>query len=290
MAYDAHDGYVVLFGGSATGGSLMNDTWTFRGGTWTHLSTPVAPSPRAMATMVYDTHDAEILLFGGCTAVSGPGECLITSSGASDSNQTWAFVGGTWTLLHPATSPSARGLAAMAYDPSLQAVVLGGGWNGGNVSDMWTFKAGAWTSVSTLPGQPFHGRYASLGFDANGSGLIYFGGHGFSYNETWRYSSGSWAKLTPAAAPPMGSQNALAFDPALHELVLFGGDAAPSSGGEFGQTWSFHAGNWTHHPLATHPSSRALSGMAYDAHDGYLLLFGGLSGTSTALGGTWIYR
>jgi hypothetical protein len=36
MVYDAHDGYVLLFGGYANGFD-RHDTWTYAGGVWTRI-------------------------------------------------------------------------------------------------------------------------------------------------------------------------------------------------------------------------------------------------------------
>ncbi|MCI4321061.1 MAG: kelch motif-containing protein, partial [Thermoplasmata archaeon] len=58
FAYDSTDHEVVLFGGSPWMGSgtFLNDTWTFRAGTWNSVSGAggVAPSPRRMPMMADD--------------------------------------------------------------------------------------------------------------------------------------------------------------------------------------------------------------------------------------------
>lgn len=52
----------------------------------------------------------------------------------------------TWTVLSPATSPSARAFSAMGYDAALTQVVLFGGLNAttGSLSDTWTWNGAAW--------------------------------------------------------------------------------------------------------------------------------------------------
>lgn len=43
--------------------------------------------------------------------------------------QTWSFVGGVWTQLHPSDSPSARLYVQMVYDSVDHCVVLYAGQN-----------------------------------------------------------------------------------------------------------------------------------------------------------------
>src|SRR5205807_277122 len=54
MAYDAADGYILLFGGAGNTVGILGDTWEFHGGQWTQLSPASSPSPRQYPSMVYD--------------------------------------------------------------------------------------------------------------------------------------------------------------------------------------------------------------------------------------------
>jgi hypothetical protein len=120
MAYDASDGVVVLFGGENTTHSLFeSDTWEFYGGTWYNVSFGMAafPSGRAGSPMTYDGWDGYLLLFGGY-------------SGSTYNADTWSFVGGSWALEHPATSPGAGAQGVMAYDATDSTVVYLPGYFG----------------------------------------------------------------------------------------------------------------------------------------------------------------
>src|SRR5579862_4726189 len=108
MTYDAHDHYMLLFGGASPSG-FRNATWAFTGHHWHNLHLSVAPTPRRGAAMTYDPIDGYVVLFGG-TAVN-------SNVGLSD---TWAFTNGSWTLLLPSTSPSPRAGASMVYNPALK--------------------------------------------------------------------------------------------------------------------------------------------------------------------------
>jgi hypothetical protein len=100
-----------------------------------------------------------------------------------------------------------------------------------------------------------------------------------------------WATAAPAAvARPAGREWAsFAYDPVLHEMVLFGGD---NGSAVFGTTWTYHHGVWTRWLPRRSPSPRTGAAMVYDAATGQLLLFGGsrLIGTRGGFyGGTWMW-
>ncbi len=65
--------------------------------------------------MADDPATGQVLLFGGAT------------SGTASADDTWEWSGSTWVPLAPATSPTARGGAAMAYDASTGQLLLFGG-------------------------------------------------------------------------------------------------------------------------------------------------------------------
>src|SRR2546421_8517174 len=51
----------------------------------------------------------------------------------------------SWRVVHPATSPSARGYQAEAFDPKLRGIVVFGGvGSSGYLNDTWLWRAGAW--------------------------------------------------------------------------------------------------------------------------------------------------
>lgn len=68
MAVNLADGKIVLFGGHGGGGTLLADTWTWDGSTWTEAA-PL-PAGRSGAAMAFDPSMGRILLFGGFEAGS----------------------------------------------------------------------------------------------------------------------------------------------------------------------------------------------------------------------------
>jgi hypothetical protein len=80
-----------------------------------------------------------------------------------------------------------------------------------------------------------------------------------------------------------------AYDPALDEMVMFGGDNGSKV---LGSTWIYTGGIWTQEHPATSPAPRTGAALVYDAATSQLLLFGGSSKIGTAggfFGDTWVW-
>lgn len=256
IAYDAADGYVVLFGGiTLAGGSYLDDlsdTWSYSAGHWTNLTSTAGtgPSGRFSMAMAFDNTDHEVIGFGGEDAtVNG-----IIGSITMDSD-TWSFHGGKWKPLSESTSPSARAGANLVFDPVNGDLLLYGGlWeslsgstvSGYEMADTWTFTAGAgWTNVtSTTSGAPGDLALSGIAWDANAGKVVMFGG----------------------CVPPVSS-------------------SCPLSNA----TWTYVPGSWTDvsPEISAAPAPRATLGMTNDTADGYVLLFGGSCGSGCATADTW---
>ena len=200
MAYDARDGYVVLFGGCSPSIGYpceLNETWKFHAGGWTNITTAASPFPRSGASMTYDAKDGCVLLFGG-------------SWGGGPVGGTWTFRAGSWRELSTAASPSNRTDAAMSYDASDGYVVLFGGFPPGGFApfnDTWKFVGDKWTNItsSISPSPRF---FSTSTYDPKLWLVVLFSGApGFGVpwlNDTWTFVKGSWTNVTPLYSPPPG--------------------------------------------------------------------------------------
>ncbi len=184
MVFDARRGRIVLFGGAATGGRMLGDTWEYDGTRWT-LVADSGPAPRTLHGMAYDAARGRTVLFGG-TAVLAPD--------APSFDDTWEWDGARWTRL-AVRGPSARDHVAMAYDPVSHNVVLHGGGNGPASAESWTFDGRAWTRL-TSEGPPR--RFAVLTADTGAGRLLLYGGFDRSpSNELWGLTGARWGRLVP---------------------------------------------------------------------------------------------
>ncbi len=284
MVYDPVDHYVLMFGGS----NGANDTWTFAHGRWNELNESIAPPPRIGACVAWDAASGHAILFGG--EAGGAGGPLL--------NDTWEFVHGNWTELHPAVSPPPLVWSSCAYDAEAGSLVLFGGSSAQNATtaSTWTFAGGTWTlaPVHETPRliPPRFGA-AMLYWDL-GDYVDMYGGQGnaSSLNDSWQWISGQWQEIN-SGDPPSGRVLAsVAYDDSAEYGVLFGG-ATNFSGSASSSTWILGAnGRWAPARTPPGPSARVAGAFAYDAADGYFVLFGGSpSSTQLSLGlnDTWSY-
>ncbi len=277
-AYDPTTGQLVLFGGTGSGGSPLNGTWSWTGTTWTPLSPAASPPARTGASLAYDPAMGQLVLFGGTGAAGTP---------LAD---TWTWNGTTWTPLSPAASPPARSGGSLSNDPMTGQLVLFGGTGaaGTPLADTWTWNGTTWTPLSPAASPPAR-TGASQTYDPAMGQLVLFGGTGAAGTplaDTWTWNGTTWTPLSPAASPPARSSAALVFDPPAEQLVLFGGTG--TGGSPLGDTWAWTGATWNAVPTASAPSARSGAATDYDPGTSQLLLVGGTAG-SAPLADTWTY-
>lgn len=279
-AFDAKDGYLVVFGGAGPG--LLNDTWTFSNGKWTNVTSSVAPPAREGGSMAYDAKDGYVVLFGGYANGTFLGD-------------TWTFSGGVWTNRTSATSPSPRFGQSMVYDATIHRIVLFGGCSSAiagvrdctkNVhGDTWTFVGGRWKMLATHVAPPGR-KDGSMVYDPALKEAVLFGGIGKNGDlaDTWVFNGSAWTAVTAAGTPSVGpTSTACSYVPQLGGAVFFGGGGAHSYGS---QTWMFN-GTWHQEFPAASPAGRDdPQGMAEGAASTGAILFGGYDGGY--LNDTWI--
>ena len=270
-AYDARDGYTLVYGVETYPGGVYYDTWAFLNGSWTNFSSSKGPELLQPA-MAYDPVDGYVVLVGG----AGP-NCPVLCGQA----WTWAFAGGKWSELNT-TGPSTRVYSTLAWDPALGELILyGGSGTRGALADTWAFLHGEWTELS-VTGPPAR-SCAAMTYVPSAGGLVLFGGlsgpSGGSFAaDTWLFD-GSW-KEHSVTGPSARGCAAFAPEPSAGRGILFGGLGAQPAGSsyraDFGDTWSFDGAAWQDLQLPG-PPSRYGAFMTYDAADGYILLVDGIA-------------
>ncbi len=300
IVYDAADGYVLVYGGSAG-----DHTWTYLNGVWKLLPVSPYPSIRTEESMTYDAADDEVLLFGGEYHL--PKGANSSVSNVSYYSDTWAFHGGRWyNITEPQDSPTGREKAMMTYDGADGYVVLFGGSNATSyLDDTWTFKGGTWTNVTgqlVASSTPSCRVAAGFAYDAAAGYVVMFGGSikigsscllgagNETSNQTWTFSHGSWSELIPSAVPPGRGYANLVYDAPLGGLLLFGGISRSDTA--LSDTWEFSHGAWSQIVTDLYPTARFSASMVFDTAAGNVLLFGGLSEPqrdAPILNDTWVF-
>lgn len=295
---------VILFGGLATNGTLLNDTWSFQAGAWTQVTFAVGgaqPSPRQSAAFAFNSSGAEenAVLFGGCGTTCPLGD-------------TWTLsyaVGFSWKLQHPLSSPASRYGAALAYDAANNRMVLFGGCGlTCPLGDTWFFQETPtynWTQCTTGTcsgaSAPPARWGAAITYDVATKTLIMFGGCGATcpLGDTWAFGISSlvnkyWFAPLMGTSPPARFDAVLADQPPGNNPVLEGGVGA--NGRVLGGpgyvlfppasprlSWGWLTGSSLNEiPRAPAPMSRFGASLAFDPLDGYALLFGGCQFTRAA--------
>src|SRR5438876_5501933 len=231
---------------------------------WVQLSPASSPPARSYLAMAYDPASGKIIMFGGF-------------DGTGYLNDTWTFDGVTWTQVATNTPPPARAAAQMAYDSVTQKVVLFGGFDGANyLGDTWLWDGttSQWRHARTAHHPP-RVTGPMLFPDPNGR-VDYFGGFdGHFYQLTmWQWSGSDWTQLSPATVPFARSSAAVATNPTIDQVVLFGrlADVNPNN------TWTYNGATWTLQSPVKQPLLVYAASAAFDPNINAVILFGGGSG------------
>jgi hypothetical protein len=307
FAFDPDSNVSILFGGR-DGGQFFADTWTYDAGSWTSLSSPAAPSPRSGAGLVYDPAADAMLLFGGYTYTLNGSDLFhddLWSIGLLP-----AATPQYWSAVNATGGPSARAGVGMVYDPAISGVVLFGGclsghyWNAScnATGQTWTYSNGTW-SLRNLSTGPSARVNPQMVYDAATGDVLLFGGASgtpsyLEYNDTWEFNGTGWTQLHPTLHPTGGAWEAMAYDPAASEVILFDSGELYATGSDLANTWTFSGGQWNllvngTNGSATSPSPRSGETLTYNDATQNLVMFGGFtcdaSGDCSNNNDTWLF-
>ena len=265
MVFDPLMGASLMFGGGNGGINppvRYSDTWTFSSAVgWSQLSPATAPSPRQGAGIAYDPTTGTVVLFGG------------RAGNSVYLNDTWTWDGVTWTRQFPPISP--RGCEfdtqGMAFDRATENIVM---FMGGNCSpslaETWVWNGRAKTWTQRFPPTSPPPSDATIAYDEANRNVVLFGGN---MNETWTWNGIAWSQQFPVTSPPPRGLPAMAYDPSIGSLVMFGGSQAPPSA--FNDTWTWNGSAWTQIQTTFTPKGRWAAAMDFDPYLRSLVLFGG---------------
>jgi hypothetical protein len=281
LAFDPLSGGLILFGINGDNPDTSR-TWSWDGSDWTPIQSENNPLPVNAPAMTFDARSGNIVLLGG-------------QAGASN-NQTWTFgppsgLQSRWFEQSPATSPPGLNSAGSAFDQSTgTSVLFGGQGEAGFSNQTWNWNGTTW-SKATPATSPSARYYVNPAFDPTSGDTLFFAGNDTTQpntlrNDSWSWSGADWTELTPPNSPSLRSQSALAFDPSMGKLLLFGGSNAQSN---LDETWTWDGVTWTKLTPPDSPPGRAGAGMAFDESSGNMVMFGGgnASDTWTWDGTTW---
>ena len=273
FAFDIDRRVMVLFGGGTTqevGGGFA-DTWTWDLGGWTQHTVAQSPPATSYAGMAYDLNHHYMVLYEPAG-----------TTGATP--QTWTWDGANWTQQFPADTPPTRAEPALATDPALGGVVLVGGTDSSDRSDVWAWNGSDWIQVLADKG-PIFGAAHSVIVSAKDGSLIVTGNVG-----AYLFKDGAWKALGVPWPPGGDFVGNVAYDVGYYGPVGFV-RFTPA-----GETWTWLPGRdagWSRLAPPCSPPGRWQNAfrpaMAYDGWHDLLVLFGGRGRNDTWIfnGTTW---
>ncbi|MCI4345072.1 MAG: hypothetical protein L3J87_05560, partial [Thermoplasmata archaeon] len=290
-AFDALDGYVLMFGGRGVSGAMDSSTWVFLRGNWSELpvGSGVAPPARYEASMAYDSEDHEVVLFGGCA--DSPCDRVL--------NDTWSFAGDRWTNLTSLErhAPIPRARAMLVDDTGVGSLLLLGGISANTaqyLGDFWSFQGGQWTQLPS-PGpsgsMPSARAGSAMVFDTAQNETVVFGGGSAAgvLGDTWTYKGGNWTDVTSRllATPGPRWMASAAYDSEQGiPLVVNGYD----HGTFISDVWAFDGTSWAQLPDGSGPDASFGGLLVDDPLDGYLVYYSGVTTGFSLLTATFLYE
>ncbi len=250
FAYHEFADQLVMHGA----GLNADETWTFRGATWTKQSAPLALGMRVGHGACYRSATKEVVLFGG------------SASGVTLAD-TWSWDGLAWRPL--SVGGPARSFMAMAYDSGRDRIVVFGGvrtagspGGPGFLGDTWEWDGVSWVQIVT-PVAPSPRLGAAMAYDAERKRIVLFGGYLHRcYGDTWLYDGSVWTQASPSNAP-FPRATSMTWDDARKVVVLFGGFY-----GYFkvvADTWEWDGSDWKSRTVqGLNGHTPALPSLSYD--------------------------
>ncbi len=216
LAWSQASQRVLMFGGGATGNSVLGDTWTWDGGNWHAHSTGPMPSPRIGFVLTEDPN-GDVLLFGGSDHTARFGD-------------TWLWNSAGWRRATTPVAPTPRQFAVAGFDPIRRQVILFGGFDPAAVSDTWAWDGAAWQLQRTSP-MPLHaGSGGTMALRPATGRLLMLGLTSVEWTGTdWVAVSGlstsvSWLRMV---SDPVSGRLLAVWPPNVYQLTDRAPDAQP---------------------------------------------------------------
>jgi hypothetical protein len=292
-------GFDLLPGTSTDGGgsadAVMVDTPPLAyEGVFKDLNATTPPSPRRSTGAAVDPVTGKIYIHGGYDG--------------SFRSETYAYTPATnsWAQITPSgTSPGQRERHALAWDPNNNVLVSFGGQNRPTIqlvhydtlhvmtpTGTWKqiTKAGPWPAPrkdATLVWVPHLGQFLLYGGDDGGGATNRF-------SDTWLLSldapagTATWTPLATTGVVPARSSACIAYDPVLHNLILFGGESADGIDDAATLLFALDSQNWLGLvPTGSPPIGESFNQCTWDPVSKRVVLFGGQADGGAPLGGAY---
>ena len=222
--YDAENDRIYIHGGQSVGPVSRDDIWRYdvAANTWTDVTPVTKPGARHSHTFAEEQFGLEdAIIFGG------------TDAGGLDA-ETWRWdpTLELFTLLSPATSPTARSNHAMAVTnfPGLTIVLFGGVTNlvGPVISDQtWEWDGTTW-ALKAPTTTPAARQGHAMTFDDSDRHIRMICGQtgALDYHlvrDVWEWNGTDWSLRSDLIAPGALREMAISYDTGRNAIIMMGG-------------------------------------------------------------------
>jgi hypothetical protein len=197
---------------------VYEDIYSFNGTTWTLGTAAGNRTAARTAAAAWDSQASRMITFGGVVGDT-------CGAYGTESNETWYWDATGWHNAAPATLPSARVNAAMAYDRLRNKTVLysGNPRDGTTVVDTWAWNNTNWTKINTTS-TPNQRSAHKLFYNPDSQRVTLFGNSSYVTGEdVWEFDGANWTQRAQIGTYPSRYNPAVAFDAINHTIVSFSG-------------------------------------------------------------------
>ena len=157
--------------------------------------------------------------------------------------------------------------------------------------DLLSWNGWQWERIESHDNCPSPRQLSQVVYNPNEDSIYLYGGYCFSSEgdceSLWRYKEGMWEEIISQENwPEARSKHAMAYDPVLDQLLLYGGNIDEP---EENITWVWQSDGWEGFVQADGPGKIKGHAMCYHEASGRILMFGGEYPSGMMSSATWVW-
>jgi hypothetical protein len=298
MTHDPVNNRMLLYGGT-DGFNIYADLWSFNltpgQESWRKLKPIGGNLPGGVANhiLVTDVERKRVILWGGMNDIGQYRTTVYSFDITGPDNEYWSTLRNGPVALEP----SGREFAVGVIDTANNRFVIYGGVDpiGVPLFDVWAFNLNpgceTWTDITPLMPPPIINEGEAI-YDPANQSMVFVGAGSMYRLDLSTPGSESWILVPTAgpAAPPIGLGNfSMVYNPAAHTAFIFGGHEATWTDNSWELTLTVGSETWSKISFPNTPDARSHHAAGYDAANGRVVIFGGISGVTFRKDTWWVY-